>query len=986
MTSWRTWAEQVWAQEPLAAAIEHASPVLAEQVRELLTGTVTEVQQARRLCRSLARYVLRAQGRATPFGLFSGVAPASFTSVPAVSWGKQHHHVARASSAWLDEVIRRLEAVPDLLLALPLMVNNTAFVRGSRLVLPHPPHLASGKAATELSLRYTTPVRIAVESARAPIRGEDLVQKIAAELPGAPLAKVTGLLSDLVRRGVLLTCLHAPLGVFDALGHLVDELVAVGADQLEGASEATARLRTIRALFAEYDRSPAAAQHSIRARLRSEMSTLSKVVQPVAVDSRTDCAITLPDRVAREAETAATLLARLSPYPAGAPAWNAYHNRFFERYGIGALVPVLDLVDPDVGLGFPAGFLSSEPESPEGLSARDRRLLTLAQTAALEGRNEIVLTEERVAALEADAPELRRIPLHLELKFRVESSSMSALARGDFHLRDVSASRGAGTLTGRFLDLLDTSARARAHDVLAGLPVSDAGTQPAQVSFASVDRAHAHVMRAPEILPDVISVGEHRQPNNGVLPLEDLAVGCDPHRLYLVSLSRGCRLNPLTFNALELRVHTPPLVRFLVEITRASTCAVVGFSWGAAEHLPYLPRVRAGRIVLASARWRLAPSDLPREAASDAEWVQAFSEWRARRRVPATVALVEQDRHLPLDLTRAADLELVRAHLRDAAVAVLVERSPDPDGWLNQHAHEVVVPLTAADAPQWPSLPPVSRERLLTRAHGHIPGASRWLLAKIYGHAERQPELLAHHVPELLARWDSPPAWWYMRYRDPAPHLRLRIELSEDSEFGQAAARIGAWAARLRELGLLREIQFATSYPEPGRWGQGPALAAAEAVFCADSRSLATTFALPSRPHPQALAAANFLSIASAFTGSVTAGMDWIIKHTRLADPRPLDRAVRSQAISLADPTLDWAGLRAVEGGETIHGSWTDRDSAIRAYRAELKQTSGYDEDRILDSLLHVHHIRAAGIDKDDERVCLRLTRAAALAWKATRT
>ncbi|MCZ0981832.1 thiopeptide-type bacteriocin biosynthesis protein [Streptomyces diastatochromogenes] len=433
----------------------------------------------------------------------------------------------------------------------------------------------------------------------------------------------------------------------------------------------------------------------------------------------------------------------------------------------------------------------------------------------------------------------------------------------------------------------------------------------------------------------------------------------------------------------DARSH-PPLVRFLVEISRSSTCVVSPFAWGAAEHLPFLPRVRYGRIVLSPARWRLTRADLPGRGLPAAEWNAALDAWRTRRGVPATVALVEQDRVLPLDLTAFMDLELLRAHLATAKSAVLVETAPSGNGWLADHAHEIVLAMTAAPG-RWPVLPAVSRHRLVTRDHGHVPGASSWLMAKLYGHPERQPELLARHVPELLAHWETEPAWWFMRYRDPDPHLRLRIALPSAEDFGDTAARVGQWAARLRRLGLAGDVQLATSYPETGRWGRGRAMTTAEAVFCADSRSLAATFALPSRPHPQALAAASFVSIATAFTGSAAEGMDWLITHARLHDTEPLDRTVRAQAISLADPTRDWTNLRSVPGGDAIHGSWAARNHALAAYRAELAAAAGdgTDPDRVLDSLLHVHHIRAAGIDKDDERTCLRLARAAALAWKA---
>ena len=48
-------------------------------------------------------------------------------------------------------------------------------------------------------------------------------------------------------------------------------------------------------------------------------------------------------------------LARVSRAPYGAAAWKAYHQRFYERFGIGSMVPLLDVV-ADSGIGYPDGY------------------------------------------------------------------------------------------------------------------------------------------------------------------------------------------------------------------------------------------------------------------------------------------------------------------------------------------------------------------------------------------------------------------------------------------------------------------------------------------------------------------------------------------------------------------------------------------------------------------------------------------------------
>lgn len=113
--------------------------------------------------------------------------------------------------------------------------------------------------------------------------------------------------------------------------------------------------------------------------------------------------------------------------------------------------------------------------------------------------------------------------------------------------------------------------------------------------------------------------------------------------------------------------------------------------------------------------------------------------------------------------------------------------------------------------------------------------------------------------------------------------------------------------------------------------------------------------------------------------GGVTSSL---AEMTRVTDPRPLDRTVRGQAVRLADPADDWAALRAAPGGPAIARAWSERDAAVARYRQQLDASGcGIDPDLILDSLLHAHHIRAVGIDKNDERTCIRLAHAAAMAW-----
>lgn len=435
--------------------------------------------------------------------------------------------------------------------------------------------------------------------------------------------------------------------------------------------------------------------------------------------------------------------------------------------------------------------------------------------------------------------------------------------------------------------------------------------------------------------------------------------------------------------------HTmPAIARLLFELPRARSAAVSLFNWGAAACLPFLPRVRYGRSILAPARWRVAAGELPGPAAPWREWAAAMGAARAHLRLPTSVYVGTADRRLRLNLDDPMDLTLLRAHLDGTDDAATVSEAPTAcdHGWFAGRAHEIVIPLAATAPPaRAPAIVAGSGPLpLIGREHGMLPG-SQVLFAKVYGHPEVFDTILTDHLPALLSAWDPPPACWFVRYRTPAPHLRLRLHLRD---YGQGAVRVGVWAAELRRRGLIGDLALDTYHPETARYGSGATMAAAEAVFAADSAAVLAQLAAMAASrevHPHALTAASLLDLAAAMTGSQPAGMRWFLDHPELAGHAPVrDRAMFRQALSLAGLDGDRAALQAIPGGPQIATAWHLRRLAVTRYADCLAGDATHlTPTSVLVSLLHLHHVRAHGIDPASEGLSHRLARAVALAWSA---
>ncbi|WP_129838032.1 lantibiotic dehydratase [Streptomyces sp. RFCAC02] len=973
---WRMWLAAAWSNRTLAEAVALASPVLADRIEQVLAGRPTETVAARRMARALARYCLRLRGRATPFGTFAGVAGASFGPHTAWQWNENHRLRTRADAVWLAAVTARLEAVPELLARLPVQINTLAVARGGRLVVTWQPHqsVRSHRAGEEVekSVRLIPVMETIRHTALSPIRTADLVDKVAAEHPGAVRSALEQVVGQLVDVGVLISSLRAPATTGDALAHLLNQLHQAGVGDLPQTKTLVGELQLIHAAMGRIGRDGDWETKWDRRVLVHRMRRVTGRAEPtLAVDLLLGANLVLPQAVADEAARAAEALIRLSPQPASSTSWRTYHRDFLTRYGPGVPVPVTELTDSVSGLGFPRHF-AEQPGGPAA-SPRDEVLLALAQQAAIDGVEEIALDAGLLDSL-SPGREARRPVTAAELWADLRAETPEAVDAGDFTLGVCGFGRIAAN-SGRFLDLLDAGDRQKTTTLYTTLPTSVKGAVAAQLSFPPRHPRTENVLRVPAVYERLIPLAEHRTDHDSQLPLSDLAIAADAERLYVVSRSRRQVIEPALPHA-GARHTMPPLARLLFETPRSPHPGVTAFDWGMAACLPFRPRVRYGRSILAPAQWRLDPAELPGPDVPMAAWEKALDRLREQRRLPAGVAVGSADRQLRLDLGEAMDRAVLRDHLKAADGPLTVAEAPlaTAYGWCQGRAHELVVPLAAtASADVAPAFLTSARPAPVT-GPGTGPGV---VFAKLCAPAAVHDEILSAHLPELLQRWASPPRWWFARYRQPIDHLRIRLH---DPDGARAAGYLAAWAERLRQRGLSGEIVFDSYLPETGRYGTGAALAAAEELFAADSAAVLAQLAFLTANrdvHPQALTAASMVDLTGAVTGNRSAGLHWLLDHPQYAATTTAqDRELRRQTLRLAEEKT----LPVLPGGADLAAAWAARRAAASRYTNRLEFTAHrLTPGSVLGSLLHMHHNRAAGIDAEAEAVTYKLARAVAL-------
>ncbi|MCS7479668.1 lantibiotic dehydratase [Umezawaea endophytica] len=882
-------------------AVAVASAVLIEAVDKVLAGQEPATE---RLRGALARYELRMAGRPTPFGLLAGVAVGGFADRTEAKLGSSHRRHVRPDHAWLERWANGLEADAEVLVRLEVTANNLCSRHGDRLTVPRGTRLAS--------VRGTAAVTRVLDAARHRIAVHDLVDVVAEEFPRVTRPEVVTLVAQLVRLRFLQTTLRQSEKPLEYVTGLLP------ADSPHGA-----RAAVIADATDAYRRSPIGEGAPELAEVRRATADDN----PVQVDLELDARVRLPHEVAREVERAASVVWRLSA-PDNARSRNLadFHGRFLERYGLGELVPVLDLLDPDVGIGPPAGY-----ERPWAATSQDdvrqpvlNRLLARAMA---DGVTEVDLDDDLIAQL---SPPGGTPPTTVELFATLNAVSVDALERGDFELvvSPLTGTQQAGASLARFGYLPEV------RDLLAELAsVRSDDRVPVQLVHLTTHPRDANVVRAPRVLGHSLAIGV---PGDGLDPA-DIAVVADEHRLRLYSVSLGREIAPRVLHVLDISAAAPEVVRFLWDVSLMGVRTLKPWDWAALRDSPFLPAVRCGRTVLAPARWQVTEVDVGTD--------EALAAWRERWRVPDRVRLTHLDQQLCLDLGTREHRALLREDLRKSGTAVLFEdRAPALDqGWLHgpdgAHEVELVVPLIAVDPETRSVRPPASVRR--TPAP-HLPGGE-WVSAHIQCSPHRQREVLFTRLNPWLATLDVD-RWFFLRYQtaDQPPHIRLRLR-------GDVLPRVRDQVAALVDARLASGFSVHPYRPEVERYGGERLIDLAERFFAADSR-----LALRGMGTAQdtVAVAADVVALISSFHGA--RWPSWLLSEipkkesTHRAFGKRRGDALAAITLNPVPADREWAELLAQYGNEARAlaeaGNWASPGEILRA-------------------LLHMHCNRRLGAD-----------------------
>ena len=769
---------------------------------------------------AVLRYALRMAGRPTPFGLFAGCSVG--TIGPKTS----------LEIAGRDSCLRRTRLDTEFLAAVADGV--TASRPPGLRVRPNPTLYIFGGQARFVASRWNGKRRThhlvtvrsspALTASLARVEGGATIEELATAVAatGTDHSAAARFVDQLIGLGVVLPSAEPVVTGQEPLEALQAALFSIDAKVAD-------RLGAAARTLADIDGAGLGVPPGVYRELAASLTGLSESADAshlFQVDlTKPAPAATIGRAVLADLERSVHLLHRLARPSPDHPV-TRFVDEFVRRYG-DREVPLLMALDPEVGVGFGASRPASPvlggldfptpPPNPVTWGRREDRLLSLLS------RPVAILSEEDL--IELSAPEPPPLPPAFDVVATIVACSGEAVDRGDFSLVVDGASGPSGArLLGRFCHA-DPTLRRYVEEHLRAEEALDPDSVYAEIVHLPERRVgnilHRPVLRAYEIT----LLGQSGAPADRQITPADLTVAVRQGQVVLASKRLGRQVVPRLTTAHNPHHRSIGLYRFLCALPSQGIAGALRWTWAPLTGAPFLPRVVHGRLILSLARWRVVPAELP---SSDPDSICA---WRRRLGMPRWVRLVEGDNALPIDLANPAAVAIFIHRVRRLASATVEELLPGP-GELCAHgpegrfAHELVVPFVQTNPSATVHGPPSGHSHAEVR-RSFAPG-SEWVFAKLYAAPSFADEILREVAQPVAQAADQ---WFFIRYSDPDPHLRLRGR----GDPARIQAALQAAAAPALADGRIWRLQLDTYEREVDRYGGAKGISLCEQVFCADS-------------------------------------------------------------------------------------------------------------------------------------------------------
>lgn len=817
---------------------------------------------------SLIKYFIRLSTRPTPFGLFSGISIGHFAESSNIIISKlsQYTKIAHPDMTWIYGVIKKAEAEFNIINNLRVRFNDFTYVNGNRLEKPNKTSLQHVgdddiNIRESTSIRYTEQVKI-VESISESFRTySSIINYLTTKNAYISKEQINTFLKQLLENEFLLTELRPPLSNIDILDYIISIFSSI--QEVPEVKKYVSKLIQVKNSISKYNLERIGDGIDSFDKIIFLMRELYECKNYLQVNMKVHTKQnTLDLKLKTEIEQFASSMCKIAPYSEILDEMEDYKELFIERYGQNALVPVLELLDIDNGLG-PPEYTNYRKISKRAKQKKDKRLELLLNrkiiTALKQGEKTIEITDNDINYLSKEEHIMGKKPLDYTKSFELflfaHTGILGTNNESDYHftVAPAIASDGIGKAFGRFRELLTEE-----EDSLL------------KSDFEKIIKTNDDYIMAEivELLPDghlnnvtvnkneyayQIALSTNPNANKHVLHIRDLFIGVDPksNSFYIRSKSLNKKVIVSMTNMLNPKFGSSVL-RFLRKVSSKYNPISSLISLIRNDFI-YCPCITYGKFIIKPETWIISRNILGFKENSKSDFSDKFNFYRKKFSIPTYIFLSEMDNRLLINLDNPSHKDLIYKAVKTKTVTLTgIGCKFDDFVAINEggehYVTEIVVPFSIDENADIPNvdinkkpylmtLSDISKNTMLINRKNLVllPGENNWLFFKLYGCSKRKNELISLLYEKLDLSTPQLLKYFYINYNDPEYHIRLRLQSKEDS-IPAVFSNISDWFETLKDKGLISKITIDSYERETVRYGGPDLINTAEEFFFHNSR------------------------------------------------------------------------------------------------------------------------------------------------------
>ncbi|WP_109609870.1 lantibiotic dehydratase [Mucilaginibacter oryzae] len=831
-------------------AIYLASKDLYDILNQWLDGHLDDARKVFSLMLTLHKYYVRMCTRPVPYGTFAlisnGVIDGNPTNIDYSS--RKIIRRSRVDNGITGKIIAGLNSIPAVKRHVLFYPNDTILAIDGKYRYNEFKYKGNRREYSLSALSINSYIEVIYQAAKKGKTFDDLGAVLQSLNPRLDWKDIAVFLDGLIKNQFLIS----EIDIKPTLNSQIDYLI----ERLSSVSEIAETISVLKRIQIELINNQGISTYKNVEHLLQKIGWDLKgaIIQ---TDSYVSVPNTLNSSLCDEIVKTAEELSQVAPLYS-MPALEEFKKDFIHKYE-NQEIPLLELMDPEIGIGYglaKSGLIEDLPllnklqvpvlkNTAKGTSdAMDSFADMKIKQYYRSGAYELEITSDEIEILKKQYRNQSRATSSIIIGNLIGASA-EAVDRGEYQFLAKRINTPHVTkIFGRFAvddAVLTANLRKCAADEQAANP----DLLMAELIHVPDDRL-GNIIQRPVIREMEIPIlSPSSLPEEGRIALTDLVVKIKNNRIILRSLSRDKEIFPHISNSLNA-TNTLAVYKFLQALQYQDLQSGFDWEWRIYENEPFLPRIKYKKFIVSRAQWFLGKLGTTELKQKDSDPASVINRLRISHNLPRFVVLQNFDNELILDLDTSFGIRHLydSVKLQDTKILEYIGNQEDCiiSDKNEKYFSELLIPVKGQQL-QYSNPSGFRKTGFPQHSVGlqkNYPPGSDWIYFKIYMGNSTADRLLVRSINPIIENLITEgliEKWFFIRYHDPYPHIRLRFFNAQNMSFWHAVVdAINNGIRVLTENRVINNYTLETYKPEYERYGT-ETMPLAESYFFRDSET-----------------------------------------------------------------------------------------------------------------------------------------------------